>query len=268
MPSKSQKLPGSFQILVVDDEPEVQRILCEIIEAAGYKVSGVSSGSQALDHVRDNQVDLVLTDLMMPEMDGWDLLDAIKELDEDILVVVITGYVPEQAHAMLTDFKASGHLTKPAEQEQVHDLLRALLIDRDHGKTPEVVIIDDDAGALFAVEQALKRLGIHTATFQDPGFAIQHMKQTLPHMAIVDLHIPNFSGFEVCRAVRSTPHIAEMPILILTAEPSRENVARAMEFKVNGFVAKPFSPRELRDKVCQLLQQIGITIERYGSTGS
>jgi CheY-like chemotaxis protein len=245
----------------------VQHILCEIIQTAGYKVSGVSGAAQALQHVRQNEVDLVLTDLMMSEMDGWELLDAIKELNEEILVVVITGYVPEQAHAMLTDFKASGHLTKPAEQEQMHDLLHSLLIDRDQGKTPEVVIIDDDAAALFAVEQSLKRLGIHTATFQDPGFALQHIRQTLPHMAIVDLHIPNFSGFEVCRSIRSTPHIAQMPILILTAEPSRENVTRAMEFEVNGFIAKPFSPRELRDKVCQMLQQIGVSIERYGPTG-
>ena len=74
MAESSVSQPESFHILVVDDEKGVLETLCELIQSAGYRVTGVSSAREALNQLRETPVDLVLTDLMMPEVNGWQLL--------------------------------------------------------------------------------------------------------------------------------------------------------------------------------------------------
>jgi DNA-binding response OmpR family regulator len=83
-------------------------------------------------------------------------------------------------------------------------------------------------------------------------------------MILTDLSLPGPDGFELCRAVRSNPETARLPILILTATPSRENVAKAIQLSVNGFIAKPFNPEALVEKVLQVLRQVGGTSDRQG----
>ena len=125
------------------------------------------------------------------------------------------------------------------------------------GTKPAAVVIDDDASALQAVGHTLRRLDLYVATFQDPGDALEHIRETQPNLVIVDLNMPYFSGFKVCQRLRGDPKTAHISILILTADPSRENVQKAVELGVNGFVAKPFEPRALREKVLQVLRQSG-----------
>ena len=86
----------TFHILVVDDDDDVLEILIELIRADGYRVSGAESGEKALEALQRESIDLVLTDLMMPEMNGWELLAAIKQNDESIPVILITGFITEQ----------------------------------------------------------------------------------------------------------------------------------------------------------------------------
>ncbi len=263
MPSATQDQsavprPDSFHILVVDDEEGIRQVLCELIQNEGYQAVGVSSAREALACLQQTQVDLVITDLMMPEINGWQLLSAVKKAHSGVLVVVLTGYVPEQGEAVLTDRQADGYLTKPVDQSRLKALLDVLLISRHRGKTGQIVVIDDDASALQAVGHTLRRLDLYVATFQNPGDTLEHIRETQPNLAIVDLNMPHFSGFKVCQILRADPKTAHISVLILTADPSRENVQKAVELGVNGFIAKPFEPRALREKVLQVLRQAGI----------
>ncbi len=255
--SSAEPRPDAFHILVVDDEDGIRNSLCELIEIEGYRVTGVSSAREALQCIQDASVNLVITDLMMPEISGWQLLRAIKKKGIGIPVVVLTGYIPEQGKSILTDQQADGYLTKPVDHRRLQGLLNSLLLPHHRGQAAQVVVIDDDASALQAVGHTLGRLDLQVATFQDPGEALEHIRATLPNLAIVDLNIPNFSGFEICQIIRSDPRIAHILILILTADPSRENVQKALALGVTGFTAKPFEPRALREKVQQILRQAG-----------
>ena len=80
------------RLLIVDDEPALMTALCNTLETEGYAVTGFTSARQALDKLRERQFDLLLTDLMMPEMDGIALLRAAQEIDRDLAGIVMTGH--------------------------------------------------------------------------------------------------------------------------------------------------------------------------------
>jgi DNA-binding response OmpR family regulator len=119
----------------------------------------------------------------------------------------------------------------------------------------DVVVIDDDSVALASITQSLSNQGFNITTFQDLDNGLHHILETPPDLAIIDILMPNTNGFELCKIIRQTEKTAKMPILILTASPSRENVEIALELAVNGFVAKPFDPRNLNEKVLQAVRQ-------------
>ena len=245
--------PSAFHILVVDDEEDVRTVLCDLIGADGYRVTGAANGREALKILKEESVDLVLTDLMMPDMSGWQLLRAVKKAYDHIPVIVITGFVSDHGESMLTDTEAEAYLIKPIDHSRLQALLKALLFSRNLGRPAEVVVIDDDPDALLAIEHALHERGLFTATFQDPARASQHIREHPPDLVIVDLLFPGASGFDTCQSLRSDPDTAFTPILILTAHPSRENVQKAVQLNVSGFIAKPFDPKELAERVLQLI---------------
>jgi CheY-like chemotaxis protein len=249
--------PEAFHILVVDDDEDVRHSLSEIIRLDGYRVTGASSGEEALALLEKGPASLVLTDLMMPDMNGWQLLRAIKTGHPEVLVAVITGYISEQSESILTDRKADGYLLKPIDRRRLQTMLKALLYPQNLGRPAEVVLVEDDPATCRAVEQGLEGRGIFVITFDDPGRALQHVSRTTPDLLILDLILPGADGFDLCRTIRSSPDTARVPILVITENPSRENVARAIQLSVNGFLAKPFHTTALCEKVLQLIRQAG-----------
>ena len=119
--------PQDFHIVVVDDEPNIRDVLFELISGYGYRVSSAKSGRDALGILQEDQADLVITDLMMPDLNGWQLLKQVKEQYSKTAVVILTGYMSEEGEEILTNNEIDGYLTKPLEQvsfvEQVEHLI-------------------------------------------------------------------------------------------------------------------------------------------------
>jgi len=254
-PAPAKKAPSTkdFRILVVEDEEEVVRAIAQIVAKKGYRAAMNTSGQSAIRQYAKQPFDLVLADLAMPEMNGWQVLEKLKALKKPPKVVLMTGYVPQEGESILFDRKADGYLVKPIEADRLDTTLRALLFKFNLGRPAEAVAIDDDPSVLTIVQKALTRRGVFVITFTDGMQALQHIKKTPPDLIVSDPNMPNLDGFEVARQIRSHPDCSAVPILILTADPSRENVARAIKLGVNGFLAKPFDQKGLVEKVFQML---------------
>jgi CheY-like chemotaxis protein len=212
-----------------------------------------TSGQSALRQYAKQPFDLVLADLAMPEMNGWQVLEKLKALNNPPKVVITTGYVPQEGESILFDRQADGYLVKPIEGDRLEVTLRALLFKSNLGRPAEAVAIDDDQSVLTVIQKTLTRRGIFVTTFTQGQQALQHIKKTPPDLVISDLNMPSMDGFECARQIRSYPDSDAVPILILTADPSRENVARAIKLGVNGFLAKPFDQKGLVEKAFQML---------------
>jgi two-component system, NtrC family, response regulator AtoC len=124
-------LPEHKQILVVDDEPNLRRVLSAQLERDGYEVHAAEDGEQALAILKEHHIDLVITDLRMPRIDGMELLRRAQKLDAELPVVMITahGTVDNAVEALKTG--AFDYLTKPFDQLEVRTIVAKALRTRD-----------------------------------------------------------------------------------------------------------------------------------------
>ncbi|MBK35950.1 MAG: hypothetical protein CME26_10545 [Gemmatimonadetes bacterium] len=256
MSESKLQTPGAFHVHAVDDEPEVREAIAKLVRVGGYEVSSSSSGEEALGSLENRKADLVVTDLMMPDMTGWQLLRQVKQRFPDIEVIVVTGYVPENAHEMLTNGDMAGYLVKPVNLEELQILLKGLLFLGNLGRQAEALIIDDKADALEAMKVAFERRGIFCDCYTDPGEAMERLKRSPVDIAVIDYRLRHADGFDIAQRLRSDPETRYMPLLIITSSPTTEVVQRAVEMRIDGFVAKPFDPKVLGDRVIQALRTL------------
>ncbi len=141
------------QLLVVDDEPNLRKVLSAQLQRDGYDVHTAEDGEQALEVLRDHHVDLVITDLKMPKLDGMELLRRVVAMDEELPVVMITahGTVDNAVEALKTG--AFDYITKPFDQAEVRAVVQKALLTRDLSATeatraPEAVT---EEGARYGI---------------------------------------------------------------------------------------------------------------------
>lgn len=252
--NSDKQTPDLFHVHVVDDETEVLGALVRLVEAIGYVATGSSSGEAALAFLSSHKVDLVITDLMMPDMTGWQLLRQIKESQPDIEVVVVTGFVPENAQEMLTNGDLSGYLVKPVDAALLTTLLKGLLYAENLGRQAEAVILDDDPEALAAMKAVLERRGIFCDCYTEAKAALDRLIKKPADLALIDYLLPDDDGFHVAEQLRADPDTRYMPILMITSSPTTDVVQRAVESRIDAFLAKPFDPQILGDRVVQALR--------------
>jgi CheY-like chemotaxis protein len=116
------------KILIVDDEQFVRDLLEKVLRRRGHEVVATSDADQALATLEKSKFDLLLTDVVMPGMDGFDLLRRVKSAYPDIKVIVLTGYARKQSISDFLLYGADDYLSKPF---QVHELVAA--VDRVTG---------------------------------------------------------------------------------------------------------------------------------------
>ncbi len=111
------------QILIVEDEEIARDVLIQAIETLGYGAIGAINGRHALEQLAQHQIDLVLTDIYMPELNGLELLRQLRDDGNEIPVILITGFDAEEAKQVAEDCHAAALLLKPFRLLQLKDLL-------------------------------------------------------------------------------------------------------------------------------------------------
>src|SRR5690606_9854337 len=119
------------QVLVVDDEPNLRRVLSAQLSRDGYDVHTAEDGNQALTVLSEHHIDLVITDLKMPNLDGMELLRRALELDPDLPVVMITAHGTVDNAVEALKLGAFDYITKPFDQSEVRTIVRKALKTRD-----------------------------------------------------------------------------------------------------------------------------------------
>lgn len=114
-------------ILVVDDDEVMRQTLSDVLKKRGYAVSTADTGAQALSVVKDQLFDLILLDIRLPDMDGLDVLKSIKEVESDLMVIVMTAYSDVQNAVMAMKTGAYDYIDKPFELEELKILIKKAL---------------------------------------------------------------------------------------------------------------------------------------------
>ncbi len=118
---------------MVDDEPDVVKAIVSRLKGEGYEVITASGGKEALDKVRSQRPDLMLLDIIMPGMDGIEVLQQLKEIDPDLPVVIITAH-PSLEPKDILKYGASGYIKKPFESEELKGAIKEGLEEKKETK--------------------------------------------------------------------------------------------------------------------------------------
>jgi two-component system KDP operon response regulator KdpE len=119
--------PKTGRILVVDDDPEMTDMLVTVLSDAGYGTAAAPGGAEALESVRRDPPDVVITDLSMPEMDGLELVEALRGLDPRPAFIVLTAFGDWPSFCRAQDLGVDKYLTKPVALAELLEDVRALL---------------------------------------------------------------------------------------------------------------------------------------------
>lgn len=118
----------------------------------------------------------------------------------------------------------------------------------------KVLIADDEQNIVISLEFLMKREGFEVAIANDGEEAVQRIRADQPDLVLLDVMMPKKSGFEVCQEIKADPALASVRILMLTAKGRDTEVAKGLALGADAYMTKPFSTKELVEKVRSLLE--------------
>jgi CheY-like chemotaxis protein len=232
-------------ILIVEDEPDIAQLIKRQLEDSGYRVSVLGSGPSVVAVVEDSQPDLVILDLILPDMDGMDVLRDLKAniITADVPVIVST-VVPDDGSAWKLGIV--DYLTKPLSNE---DLLRS--VEKALTWQGRVLIVDDDADTVGLLSAAMRQIGFTPLVAADGYEALALARRHRPDLILLDLRLPGMDGYEAVTHLKRDAVTQAIPIVAISAHAvnTDEERKRLIALGAVSFLPKPFSIAELMDEI-------------------
>ena len=236
-------------ILVVDDDAAIREYFGAVLRERGYRVVTVAGGAEALESVSAYLPDVVVLDLMMPEVDGFSVLTALRRnaTTHDLPVVVATAkdLTPEERRKLAESTERvieKGSMGKERLLSELGNILADLdkqAIRSGANDKPRILVIEDNEVAALQVRSALEENGFAVTVAPGGTEALTSISRTVPDAVVLDLMMPDVDGFEVLERIRSTPWTRTLPVLVLTAkELTSEDRARLSYNNVQELIQK------------------------------
>ena len=206
-----ERLRGK-KVLVVEDEPDSRTVLTRYLEELGCQVTGARDGVEGLAAARLDRPDLITLDLMMPRMDGWETLRALKEdaVLRDVPVVVVSMAVRDGGGHFLG---AVDVLDKPVDREALIQVL-ARTSTRGVGR---VLVVDDNPDTRLILRRYLKEAGLEVHDAKGGEDALAFLQGNDVDLVLLDLMMPGMDGFTTLGRIRNLPMGNSIPVVVLTA---------------------------------------------------
>lgn len=238
-------------ILVVDDEKAIRELLERFLRREGYEVAVAADGRTGLEMARRLRPDAVILDVMMPRMDGWSVLSALKSSPEleHIPVVMITV---SREKGLSLSLGAADHLPKPVDWGRLKEVLKR------HQRPPGVgraLLLDEDPDARRAVRQALEAEGWSVAEVTEGGELCESLKAAAPQLVLLSLQAPGVEGPAFLKDLHRAAGAAAPTVIALSSEEVDPGERRRIEPHVLELIESEEPERlaaELREVLASL----------------
>jgi CheY-like chemotaxis protein/signal transduction histidine kinase len=241
-------------ILIVEDDPIFAQILAGACREHGMKYLAASSAEQAMELLHTCKIGSVLLDMTLPEQDGWSVLARIKEeLDTLHIPVYVISSDEKSRQAMLHG--AMGFLQKPVSPEQLQQAF--LKISSALGQpVKSILLIEDDPALQNAVKALLSSEGVSIETAGDGAGALLALKRCQPDLIVLDLGLPDISGFDLLDKMRNHEGVMLPPVIIFTGRDlSLEEYEKLQRYSANVIIKGVRSDERLIEEVARFLHR-------------
>jgi diguanylate cyclase (GGDEF)-like protein len=254
-----------MKILVVEDNPISRKMTRVALEAEGFDVVEAADGKIALEHVSQGPPDLILQDIALPDINGFDLVARIRTLPgaAAIPILAFTGLISKADEARFSAASFTDYLFKPVEPSFLVNTVRVHLAAHQTsaekpGQGRVVLAVDDDPVQLKLLATYLANLGFGVATAKDGAEALLKAETLLPDAIISDILMPRVDGFGLCMAIRKQRYLARIPVVLLTNNYGDEADKKlAGDIGANALVTRTPDCREAIEILLQNLDHPG-----------
>jgi len=227
-------------VLVIDDDVTVCEVMERFLTKEGFASVTATSGAEGLRQAREMKPAAIILDIMLPDIDGWTVLAALKGDPElaEIPVIVVT-IVDDRTRGYALG--AVDYLVKPIDRDRLAKILRGLRGDRPLHR---VLVVEDDEATRDVIRQALEREGWDVMVAENGRVALERLAGARPEAIVLDLIMPEMDGFEFLAVVRDNPAWRAIPILVVTAMDLTEEDRRRLNSGVERILRKGLYSRE------------------------
>ena len=239
----------------------------ELIGDMDFIIKAVSTGREAMEELKVNHFDCMILDLGLSDTSGFDLLERMKESDEnnEVKVFIYTGrdlsskeemQLNKYAHTIIIKNEHSPqrlkdelelYLIESSKKKKMSDLLNSEEISITSGlKGKKILLVDDDVRNVFALSSILETSGMEVI-FAENGIESLELLQKNPDIDLVlmDIMMPVMDGYEAIKRIREIPKFENLPIIALTAKAMKEDREKCMEVGASDYITKPIDPDQL-----------------------
>ncbi|GAB4503262.1 MAG: hypothetical protein Fur0043_02540 [Anaerolineales bacterium] len=259
--SPSSTIPTRMRVLVVDDHPGTAATLARAISQLGPDIEVLSacSGKEALERVRDNSVDILITDMMMPGMNGLELIERMQShpAGRPAHSILITAYDVPGLKETARRLKVDETIIKPFRPERICQIVSNTMqsMERYTAATPAleaetqpftILIADDMPDNVTLLSRYMVNEGFKYITASNGIEALEKIRAEMPDLVLLDVNMPEKDGFAVLEELRADPAIEHIPVIILTAARlTADDIHAGLNLGADDYITKPFDKREL-----------------------
>jgi HAMP domain-containing protein/CheY-like chemotaxis protein len=247
--------PGDSILLIVEDDPHYARVMVDLAREKGFRALVAVRGADALDLAKQYQPTAVSLDVFLPDMLGWTVLSQLKQnpLTRHIPVQIITMDEDRQ-HGLARG--AFSFVTKPTSMAGVSAALSRI---KEYAKPrrKRLLVVEDDKAEQMSIEELLGSSDIEIVTTGSGSDALELLRRDPCDCVVLDLRLPDMSGFEVLEELRADTSLADVPVVVFTGrELSAEEDAKLHTMARSIVVKGVESPERLLDETALLLHRI------------
>jgi CheY-like chemotaxis protein/HAMP domain-containing protein len=246
---------GDSVLLIVEDDPHYARVLRDLARDKGFKVLVASRGADALALAREFRPSAISLDVFLPDMLGWTVLNHLKQdpTTRHIPVQVLT--LDEDRHYGLAR-GAFAFVTKPQTRQEIEEAL-AKVKEYSAPRRKRLLIVEDNPAEQLSTRELLGSDDIDMVVVSTGREALQAVSEQTFDCAVVDLRLPDMSGFEVLEQFRDNPALRDLPVVVFTGRELSADENTQLQTLARSVVVKGVeSPERLLDETALFLHRV------------
>jgi DNA-binding response OmpR family regulator len=257
-------------ILLIEDNPLTLRILIEHLKKLGHHTAVARSGEEALRQISLQKPDLILLDIMLPGIDGFETCQRLKGnvTTKDIPVIFLTALSQTQDKVRAFEVGGVDFLTKPIDFKEVsariHTRLTIQKLQRrlktrssaissgqiaSDSQKAVILVVEDNPMTLQLLLKYLNGMGFEAVGVPTGDEALQHVESSVPDLILLDVMLPGIDGFTTCQRLKSMPKTRDVPVIFMTALSETHDKIKAFDAGAADYITKPHHYAEVATRI-------------------
>jgi signal transduction histidine kinase/DNA-binding response OmpR family regulator len=243
--------PGSADcVLVIDDDATARELIADQLKAEGFSVVTAAGGLEGLKQAKELRPIAITLDVMMPDIDGWSVLAALRQ-DADLAEIPVIMVTIVDEHRRGVALGAAGYLTKPIDRERLHRVIGRY---RSAARATRILLVEDDPIQRERVGGWLEGQQWIVQEASNGREALARLQQDKPDLILLDLMMPEMDGFAVVASLQKEPAWRDIPVIVITSRDLTASDRDRLNSGVQTVLVKDtFRPTELVERIRRLI---------------